>query len=710
MKKLEHKQLNVLHICFILLLGVVLFTSVFFSETDKSKKYIEKHMRDMNDYIENKCVEYDGINVGTSMKSLFSVSDKTVAIRELIAFERSDETSVLEEVVVRNRLSGAIVVNLENGNISEYTDGLGYSQWTSVFEKFSSVSKNLNKTYCDRNFLSDGSCYDYAICGRTDCVGLILAYVRYSANEVISSQMSVKNLLEGYKFESDGVIVITDGERVIASNNASDVGLLASECPIVKELRLVNGYDRLVKSEDRRFFALCSKTDNYYIYTYVPMMTVFSERNMAMAWVTVVYFFFVMIVFFILQHIEKVRRDEQELSDKKYRQELTDLTAQAVHANDVKTEFLRRMSHDIRTPINGIRGMVEIGNYFADDLEKQQECRDKVWRASQYLLELVNDALDITKFDSKEFELKEYSFSMSGLLEDVRKINEYKANENGVNFSFEKEVTHDELIGADVQLKRVLTNLLGNAVKYNVQNGDVVLSCRELSFDGERAEYEFVCKDTGIGISEDFQKIMFEPFAREYDDYNKYGVGLGLSIVKKIVDKMGGTVEVKSKQGEGSTFTVRLSFRVDRNRENPSKKAEIDKSREKPLEGVRVLVAEDNEINYEIVDFVLETAGAEVIWAKDGCEALDAFFASEPYSFDVVLMDVLMPNLDGNATAERIRKSDRPDADVVIISMTANTFEDDLKHNLDSGMNDNLSKPLDSQKMIKTILKYIKKE
>lgn len=711
MRRPTAKQLTIIHVVALILLAVVVFSTTFAVENKLCKQEITEHMLTLNEYITEQCVKYDSVNAGTSMKSLFALSDKAMTLQSLIDTAKTNEVSALESLVNNNRLTGVITVNYDTLAIHEYTlDGLDYFSWQYVFRKYSSVAEDLHKSYCERYYTADGGCYDYATVGRSDCNGMILCYVKYSANEIISSQMSIKNLLSGYKFEKNGVIVITDGVNVIASNAEEYDGMLAAECPVVDEIRLRAGFEELLKTDDNEYFAMRAKTNNYYIYTYVPVRDVFSNRNLALAYVAVIYAVFILILILVKQRVDRVKRIEKELNDQKYRQELTALTAQAVHANDVKTEFLRRMSHDIRTPINGIRGMVKIGDYYADDMEKQKECRKKVWESSGYLLDLVNDALDITKFDAKEFELKEEPFSMKRLVEEVCSMSEYRAKENGVDFILkEPHIVHDYLVGAGVQMKRVLANLLGNAVKYNVRGGSVTLSCTEKESDGETAEFEFVCADTGVGMSEEFQKVMFEPFARENDDSMKSGVGLGLAIVKKTVDKMKGTVSAVSEKNKGTTFTVEVPFRIAKG-EVSDERNEKTEEENKVLDGVTILVAEDNEINFEIAQFMLKTAGAKVLWAKDGLEAVKTFEESETGYIDCVLMDVMMPVVDGIEATKRIRNTARTDSDVVIIAMTANAFDDDVKRVLAAGMNDNLSKPLDSQKLVDTIAKYLKKE
>ena len=270
---------------------------------------------------------------------------------------------------------------------------------------------------------------------------------------------------------------------------------------------------------------------------------------------------------------------------------------------------------------------------------------------------------------------------------------------------------HDNLWGGKVQLKRIFMNLITNAIKYNKINGSVVLSCRETGFKDGRASFEFVCADTGIGMDEQFIKIMYEPFSQENSSPGKLsdGVGLGLAIVKKLVDSAGGTISVDSKKGEGTTFTVNLSFEAleEENKTAIELPAETDGKR---LAGCNVLVAEDNELNYEIVEFILKVEGANIIAAADGKQAVDIFEKSEEGSINVILMDVMMPVMDGLTAVREIRALSRGDAtNVPIIAMTANAFADDVENAREAGMDAHVAKPIDSEKLVDCILRLIKK-
>ena len=386
------------------------------------------------------------------------------------------------------------------------------------------------------------------------------------------------------------------------------------------------------------------------------------------------------------------------------------LAREAIKANEAKTDFLRRMSHDIRTPINGIRGMVKIGDYYYDDVDKQKECRDKIWATSEYLLDLVNNILDMNKLTTTEPDWKDEIFDMTALLTEVATFTGIQAKEAGITQIKERTITHDHLFGGKVQLKRVITNIVVNAIKYNKPNGKVTVSCDEIGCDDKNATFKFICEDTGIGMSEEFLRKMYEPFERENRDAGKTleGVGLGLAIVKKIVDRAGWKLTVDSKVGEGTVFTLVATFKIV----EPPKKIDTlpEPDESDRLKGYNILVVEDNDLNYEIVEFMLKVAGANVIRATDGKEAIDIFEKSKVGEIDAVLMDVMMPEVDGLTATREIRKLDRKDADVVpIIAMTASAFADDVENARMAGMNAHIAKPIDATKLVNCIVRLIEK-
>lgn len=402
--------------------------------------------------------------------------------------------------------------------------------------------------------------------------------------------------------------------------------------------------------------------------------------------------------------------NETKCRELDYLKQLRVTAEMADRANAAKTDFLRRMSHDIRTPINGIRGMAAIGKCSLDDPKKQEECLDKILTASDFLLDLVNNVLDMNKLESGNVILENKAFDLHGLISDLTVAVETQAVERGVAYSADdSQITHSAVIGSPLHLRQVLQNIVSNAVKYNRENGSVTLTCKELSCANGRAEYEFICRDTGIGMSREFQEHVFEPFSQERSDARtKYeGTGLGLSIVKEFVELMGGTISFKSVPDVGTTFTIHLTLTLD-----SSKLSEPTDSDEKPVsaEGVRVLVAEDNELNMEIAEFLLESRGLIVTKAGNGKEAVDIFESDPAGTFDVILMDIMMPVMNGLDAARRIRSSERSDGrEIPIIAMTANAFVDDIQRSREAGMNEHLSKPLDVDEVVRAICRCLKK-
>ncbi len=402
---------------------------------------------------------------------------------------------------------------------------------------------------------------------------------------------------------------------------------------------------------------------------------------------------------------EEKKRSELE---KAYREKLRSAAEEAEKANKAKTEFLLRMSHDIRTPINGIRGMLDIAEHYDDDMERQRDCRKKIRESSDILLELINEVLDMSKLESGEVVLEHIPFDIENISSEVFSVIEKMAEEMTVSVHEDCSVEHTKLIGSPVHFKRILLNLLGNSIKYNIPGGKIYVSCREISFDGTTVTLQSVIRDTGIGMSEEFQKHLFEPFQQENAAArSRYGgTGLGLSIAKSLAEKMGGSIICESRKGVGTTFTVTLPFTLD----SASGPQEMDMEEEKlSIRGERVILAEDNEINIEIASFILSEAGADIITARNGEEAVRAFENSAPGEISAILMDIMMPVLDGYGATRRIRRMDRSDAaGVPIIAMTANAFVEDRISTRKAGMNAHITKPLDAAKVVSVIAHEIK--
>lgn len=411
-------------------------------------------------------------------------------------------------------------------------------------------------------------------------------------------------------------------------------------------------------------------------------------------------------VLYLVRELSKQKQQEME-----YEKRLAAMALEAQQANIAKTDFLRRMSHDIRTPINGIRGMVSMAQKCVDDPEKLNRCRDKIMESTGYLLELVNNVLDMNKLESGNIIMEHIPFDLYDLFRESNALIEMQCQMNGVTFIVDNhDICHPHLLGSPVHFKQILQNIVGNAVKYTGTGGTVRVSCEEEYCENGKAMFKLVCEDNGIGMSKDFISRIFEPFAQaESDARTKYmGTGLGMSIVKQLIDRMDGSISVESEEGVGSIFTFHLPFDVNWNfgEEESKEKEEAELS----LRGVRVLLVEDNDLNMEIAKFHLEEEGMVVTAAWNGQEAVEKFEQSELYYYDVVLMDIMMPILNGLEATKKIRLLNRNDAKTTpILAMTANAFLEDVQQSREAGMNAHLAKPLDAEKLLNAIKKHIRR-
>lgn len=385
-------------------------------------------------------------------------------------------------------------------------------------------------------------------------------------------------------------------------------------------------------------------------------------------------------------------------------------TQDAEAAVRAKSEFLSHMSHDIRTPINGMMGMLDIAQAHLNNPEKMDLCLSKMRGAADQLLSLINDVLDMSKIETGSIQLVEEPFDMIRLLNGTLAVQEIIASEKSLTIEqdIEGAIEHPCVCGSPNYVRSILVNIISNAIKYTNPGGDIFVSARELSCDGEYVEFEFIVSDTGIGMSEEFAEHIFEPFTQEHaENRSSYqGTGLGMSIVKNLINKMKGTITLETKQGEGTTFTITLPVKLDMVCFEETETEEEETS----IEGMKILLVEDNDLNLEVAQYILEDAGAEIIVARNGLESVELFEQSESDSFDVILMDVMMPVMDGLTATKKIRKLKRKDARTVpIIAMTANVFNEDIIAAKEAGMNEHIAKPLDFDKLIHTLAKYFLK-
>lgn len=693
---------------------VIVVLTVLFVSIKVETNNVKNRIHSTIEYIKDQYSIYNSFNDAVEARSLVRMVEKVQqTARNFKADDQALEKEHLKQYAGEQKLTGIIVLNDKDQQIAQYHMGSRFQKvmdYVMEKETLRDVKKYPQKSYMARIDLKNGGYIDLASYGRIDAKGTIIGYQYIKAEYAKNSELTIKNVLAGYKQENDGTIVITNGNDIIASNDKKLINTKAQNNPVVNEIRksVKLGQFAVIQNGIKRYFTSLDKGRNYYIYMYAEDRDLVKTLTSNIGIALILYGIFVTILMTIKAKSNQQYELIQKQREEEYKKELEKSAREAKKANIAKTEFLQRMSHDIRTPINGIRGMVEVGDYYKDNLVKQAECRKKIWEASGFLLELINEVLDMGKLESEEVILEERSFNFFGLFKEIRMVIEKQAKERGIQIIVHKyRVIHENLIGSPLHVKRVVMNILTNAIKYNKDNGKIIMEFQEVQEDQDTVRIQFKCKDTGIGMSESFQKKIYEPFAQEKVGARTVygGTGLGMPITKSLVEKMGGTISFESEQDVGTTFDIEIPFQIDHNKQcEEHKKKEV---KETSIKGVNVLLAEDNELNMEIAEFVLESAGAKVIKAFNGKEALEIFKASEQGEIDVILMDVMMPVMDGLEATRYIRRSNKENArDIPIIAMTANAFTEDRRRVLEAGMNEHLAKPLESEVLIEMIAKY----
>lgn len=698
---------------FLLIMSTVILLSVR-ADLDYGRNRLSRVV----EYVAKRCDTYSLSSTASETRSLMRVIEEAKqAARDIRFLAGPVDEDLLRGLSADHYLSGILLLDRDGHITASYMAGADVTALLMPeLEKDAllSAADFPRKVYAARIHCPDSSYIDMAAYGRLDTAGTVVVYYTTPTAYVKSYGQGFPDLRESYLLEQDGTIVVTDGTTVVAANDDSLIGRRAEDIFLLRELGAQGRTGEMlnVPGDDgislHRSLGMMERGRTYYVYAFLPERAVFRDtvRNAAVALASYVV---LLLLALLLQRRTAQEYQERQLHrEREYRAQLKEAARRAESANRAKTQFLQRMSHDIRTPINGIQGMVEIGEYYKDDPEKQSQCRQSIRESARLLLELVNEVLDMGKLESGEIVLEERPFDLIALLDSVGGLPEQSAAARGIRVDRKpREVQHTALIGSPVYLKRLLMNIYSNAVKYNKDNGSITVRCRELRTEGDTAWFEFICADTGIGMSEEFQKYLFEPFAQEHSTARSAydGTGLGMAIAKALTEKMGGTITFTSREGEGTTFRITLPFRIDtagRLPQQPAAEPEVSDA----LRGMRILLAEDNELNMEIAEFMLQSAGAEVTEAHDGREAVELFRASPPGHFDAVLMDVMMPVLDGYQATGIIRTSDRPDAGVPIIAMTANAFVEDRQRAREAGMTEHLAKPLDRAVLVRTLQRW----
>lgn len=655
-------------------------------------------------YLRDQCISYQDIIAADRVKSLVRLTEQVQELTDrdrLKGRERSNEG--LAEYAQQQRISCVLVLNDALEPVYSYGVDM---DWSDLYtdESVSNVMQYPEKIFA-RRLTRDGVVYDVAAAARTVEPGMVFCVRRQSSAVIASYHTSIESLLAGYETLLNEKIYtyITDGEKVIGSSDNGQWNLPVDSVPLITALEQADSDSCLTRLDcGGTFFGMRRMYQEYSLYVFLPADFVFTQTKNMLISAFGVYAAAAVVVVLLLVRLGRDRK-RRELA---YQKQLEKEVERATAADQAKTHFLRSMSHDIRTPINIIMGMLEIIGRNPEDVTLVQSCREKAQTAARYLLALVNDVLTLNR--PKQEALGKTPYCLTSELHELLDISRAQAESAGVALMvMDLTLEHERFTGDPLYLRQICQNIIGNAIKYNHPGGWVRCSFRESRDADGVCRLKFVCEDNGAGMSETFQRHMFEAFAQENSDRGSLfgGVGLGLAVVKKLVDERGGTIQVDSALGQGTRFRVVL----------PMMPSEAEPEAALPgaaasIAGRRLLVAEDNELNREIAVYLLQEAGAVVDQAADGKEAVEMFAASAPGTYDAVLMDVMMPELDGLAATRAIRGMDRSDAQLPIIAMTANLFDEDVEACLAAGMDAHIPKPLEAGRMIKTIAEWLERK
>ena len=701
------------------LLGICMFVTAIFCFFHTEKNEAEKRMVEIVNYVKVQCSTYTHYNESSESKSLLRAIESARQMSTNIDMEVKNRKQLDRKFLKENLQSlwvdGILVLDEEGKKVCEYSMDEGLMD-----EMIDYLQKDIimdytgykERSYSERIARGDGSRIDIAACARKDAPGIVAVYYYTSPRFIRNYTLTIQSLLKGYNTEKDGTIIIADKGKIIASNDEKLLAQDVADNEIIQKMKKHTDSRHIfhLKNKGTGCYGIMLKQRDYYIYMYLPDKEVFSNLPLRVTGVVFLYLIILSFLWFWIYTTNLAHQKQEQEKDEKYKAELLKSAKKAEAANEAKTEFLQRMSHDIRTPINGICGMIDVAEHYVDDMEKQTECRAKIKETSHLLLELINEVLDMSKLESDEVVLEEIPFNLNNISKEIFVVIEQIATEQNIRIVWEKEeITHWNLIGSPGYVKRIMMNILSNAVKYNKENGYIYISCQEFTSEQEgRVTIEFICRDTGIGMTKDFQKHLFEPFAQEHTgSRTKFsGTGLGMPITKKLIEKMGGTITFESKKGEGTTFVIKIPFKIDQDADKDKKQKDMS---EKSIKDLKILLVEDNELNMEIAEFVLQNEDVSVTKAWNGQEAVEIFKKSRPDEFDVILMDIMMPVMNGYEAAKIIRTLDRDDAKTVpIIAMTANAFTEDRLKSKESGMNEHIAKPVDAKLLVKVISELVK--
>ena len=700
--------------------GISLFGVVFALSRRADIQNCEQRLTGVMEFIKAQSADYTKYNDTAVAKSLVR---EAAAVHALEGLSLGCDEAALLEYARTLWLTGVSVLNAQGELVCEYTEnGTGYAQLQSgiKMEPILSVIDYPQKTYVKRVELGGGNFVNVAVHSCADGTGVVLAYRYIPAEFSQKSVLSIQTLLDGYEISSTGTLLVAEDNRVAASNDPTLIGMNIFESERLMSIRRSGHADKLIRVYAPKGIEQCygiySHGRDYYLYAYVPARQVYTLTVMNLVITLVMYILILALVQVFRWNSARDFFIQQEHSEQEYRKSLEQknialqlAVQRETKANLAKREFLFNMSHDIRTPMNAIIGFTALAQTHIDDRGQVEDYLKKISVSSQHLLSLINDVLDMSRIESGKVTLEAKPVHLPELVHELRDIIQAVVSKKDLSLTLDTVgVENEDVIADPLRLEQILINVLANAVKFTPDGGQIGLwIVQKDTAPAGYADFEFHIKDNGIGMSEEFQKHIFEQFARERTSTVSkiQGTGLGMAITKSLVDMMGGRITVKSEQGKGSEFTISLRFPIGEAKTGQTPPA----AKASAFTGKKLLVVEDNELNLEIASTLLKEAGFEVDTAENGKIAVEKVEAASADRYDLILMDIQMPEMDGYEATRRIRAlPDAKKAALPIVAMTANAFEDDRKNALHAGMNGHIAKPLDIQKLFQVLSELLK--
>ena len=765
-KRKERARVNSIFWTVSLTVGVLLFSLVCVVSKRQDEIGCQARLVTAFEFLKTQTSAYSKYNDTAVAKSLVRESAAVQAIEKDCALDASE--AELQQYTEKLWMTGVTLLDPAGGMISEYTeDGVGYEAIRDGLPEIANLGllDAPDKTYVKRVKLHDGSFVDVALHALSADDGILLAYRHTKEAFAQKSVLSMQTLMDGYDMKTVGTFLLVRSNVVEASNDPAMIGVDVTRQGMLRGIRATNQSEKLTAVLDgpgARYFGMYTHGRDFVLYAYVPARNIYRSMLPNLAAALILYSAMLAVLQAFRWNAEKKYRQREAATEHAYKEalekknhELEIAVRQEAAANRAKRDFLFNMSHDIRTPMNAIIGYTTLAETNLTQPAKVADYLRKISTASQHLLSLINDVLDMSRIESGRVVLEQKPVHLPTLVQDVRDIIQSNVTAKGLSFTVDLAGVRDEDVVADpLRLQRILLNILSNAVKFTPSGGSITLRVVETSGAGESTsvgaagtatsgagesasmgtagaatsgageltsvgiagaatsgapvrygDYEFYVRDTGIGMSAEYQKHIFEQFSREETSTvsKTEDTGLGMPITKRLVEMMDGSIDLVSVQGQGTEFTVHLRLPLCG---APKKETPVA---DPEFAGLRLLVVEDNELNMEITTTVLEEAGFVVDQAVNGQAALEKVATVAPGQYALVLMDIQMPVMDGYEATRRIRALPDPaKAQIPIIAMTANAFAEDRENALAAGMNEHIAKPFDIHTLLWKLAEILK--